>query len=407
MKHRVALIADNHFIYSLDGKVYVNGTYTKQYLSRFTSNFDDVVVIGRGREKFEEDNIAKLRESGGDNVSFCFLKDFYGIVGYLQNKSSIRKKIEEQLKSVDAIIIRMPCILTTVALSCAKKCNIPVLIDVGADPETIYEGAANKIVTSFLSMYLKHVCKKSCLSANGVSYVTRNILQKKYPCRALIKGESDYYFTASISNVDISQDFYFKERLYKKLDPVIRLIHISNIIPQKSAKGHPEAIEVLSLLRKKGINAELTFLGDGEGIKQLEDYARELNVLQFVKFVGRIADRETYRNYMINSDIFLFPSHSEGLPRVVLEAMATGLVCVTSNVDGIPEIIDEDDVFDYSDIQGMANRIMVLKDDIDLLNRISKNNLEISMQYSHNIMKNTYDAYYLKVRRLMDFKRGN
>ena len=160
-------------------------------------------------------------------------------------------------------------------------------------------------------------------------------------------------------------------------------------------------------MRKKGINAELTFLGDGEGIKQLEDYARELNVLQFVKFVGRIADRETYRNYMINSDIFLFPSHSEGLPRVVLEAMATGLVCVTSNVDGIPEIIDEDDVFDYSDIQGMANRIMVLKDDIDLLNRISKNNLEISMQYSHNIMKNTYDAYYLKVRRLMDFKRGN
>ena len=404
MGYKIALIADNHFVYGDDGKVFVNGTYTQQYLARFTSNFDNIVVIARGRKANSLDETKKLRESGGDSVSFCFLDDFQGITGFLRSKKRIREQLYKQLEFVDAIIIRMPCVLTTISLACAKNRNIPILIDVGADPETIYEGAANKIVTFVLSKYLKFICKKSCMTANGVSYVTKHILQKKYPCMAIKGGETKEFFTASISNVDISRDFYYK-RDVETNNGKINLLHVSNNIPSNSSKGHQEAINVLSSLINKGYNTKLTFLGDGDGIVELKQQAKQQGVIDAVVFKGRVADRNTYRSILLENDIFVFPSHSEGLPRVLLEAMATGMVCVSSNVDGIPEILENNDIFDYSNIEGMANRIIELVNNPEEMRRISLRNYQVAENYSFVKLKIIIDNYYSKVRQLIDDKR--
>ena len=404
MGYKIALIADNHFVYGDDEKVFVNGTYTQQYLARLTSNFDNIVVIARGRKAYSIDETMKLRESGGDRVSFCFLDDFQGITGFLKSRNRVREQLYEQLKLVDAIIIRMPCVLTTISLTCAKDRNIPILIDVGADPETIYEGAANKFVTFALSKYLKSICKKSCMTANGVSYVTKQILQRKYPCMAIKDGETKEFFTASISNVDISQDFYYK-RVIDLNKEIIKLVHVSNNIPSNSSKGHQEAINVLSSLIKKGYNAKLTFLGDGDGIVELKQQARQQGVIDAVEFKGRIADRNTYRSILLENDIFVFPSHSEGLPRVLLEAMATGMVCVSSNVDGIPEILESKDIFDYSNIEGMTNRIIELVNNVEEMQRVSLRNYQIAESYSFERLIIIIDNYYNKVRQLIDDKR--
>lgn len=402
MEYKVALIADNHFLYTDDGNVYVNGTYTRQYLSRFTSQFHRVTVIARGRKVTEYDDLSKFRESGGDKIEFCFLDEFQGIKGYLLNRTKIRLKIMTCLKQQQAVFVRMPCILTTTALDCAQKLNIPTMIDVGADPETIYEGAGKNLIISFLSKYLKNVCKKACMRANGVSYVTKHILQEKYPCYASIYGDNKDHFTASISNVDISDDFYYSGRNYKQKQGTVKLIHISNNIPSKSSKGHQEAIKVVSLLKKKGLDAPLTFLGDGDGIDELMELASKYGVSNLITFAGRVADRSVYRDFLINNDIFIFPSHSEGLPRVLLEAMATGMVCVSSNVDGIPEILDEKDIFNYWDIDGMAERIYGLNKNASELNAISIRNLSKSYEYSINKIKQIIDCYYQRVKDIIE-----
>lgn len=248
--------------------------------------------------------------------------------------------------------------------------------------------------------------QKNCLTANGVSYVTRNVLQRKYPCRAIKSGETVEYFTASISNADISNDFYEESRDYSGVSSKeVRLLHISNNICANSGKGHTECIEVLRRLVKKRINATITFVGGGDGVSEIEALAEDYDMKDRLHFTGRIADRDTYKKIIMEHDIFLFPSHSEGLPRVLLETMATGMVCVSSNVDGIPEILDKEDIFNYSDSVGMAERIKELIEKPELMNLISHKNLSVSKKYSNENLRIQYDEYYGKVRKLVDSRK--
>lgn len=400
--YKVALIADNHFIKKNDN-YYVNGTYTQQYLKRFTSNFDSVTVIARVRYATNQDDVSKLRVSGGEGVDFLDLPDFNGVKNYLKKKSHLKKMMLNDLKSCDALFVRMPCILTTLAFECAKQLNIPVMIDVGADPDTIYRSSKTTLFELFISKYMQRVCQKNCMSANGVSYVTQEVLQKKYPCKALMYGETEKYFTAAISNADISEDFYTDSRRY--LDSIkaeLKLLHISNNICGNSGKGHIEAIEVLKGLVDNGINCSLTFVGGGQGIDEIKAIAKSHGVEEKIRFTGRIADCNEYKSIIMNHDIFIFPSHSEGLPRVLLETMATGMVCVSSDVDGIPEIVESENIFNYSDTEGMTKRIIELINDVKAMNDISARNIKVARKYSNMNLKKIYDIYYAKVRKLID-----
>ena len=154
------------------------------------------------------------------------------------------------------------------------------------------------------------------------------------------------------------------------------------------------------------MKATITFVGGGNGQNALLEYAHELGIDSFITFTGRIGDRTEYKNIILNHDVFLFPSHSEGLPRVIIEAMATGMVCIASNVDGIPELLNQDDIFDYSDIDGMFNRILFLLSDIDRMNAISENNKIIARRYSNEQLSLSISSYYGKVRGLIDARNN-
>lgn len=405
MPYKVALIADNHFVVDNADNYYVNGTYTQQYLKRFTTNFDELLVIARGRKAYEDEALGNYRKSGGERVSFHLLKDFHGPIDYLKYRKRLARELDEAFSNVDAVFVRMPCILTTISLKRAKANGVPIMLDVGADPETIYLSARPTLLEKLISLYMSHICATSCKKANGVSYVTKEVLQKKYPCKALTDGETIDYFTESISNVDLTDDFFCSERAYDSFES-LKLLHISNNIIENSGKGHIECLKVLKKLIDNGVNASITFVGDGNGKDTLLELAQKLGVDRFVSFTGRIMDRSKYLETILDHDIFLFPSHSEGLPRVLIETMATGMVCIASNVDGIPELLSEDDIFEYTDIDGMCARIQYLISNTDKMKDISLNNLKTASRYSNEQLSLSITSYYGKVRKLIDSRKN-
>jgi glycosyltransferase involved in cell wall biosynthesis len=103
-------------------------------------------------------------------------------------------------------------------------------------------------------------------------------------------------------------------------------------------KDHENLLAAMGLLDGKGIRASVRVAGEGPDRDRLEAAAAELNLQDRVKFLGTLRDlRPLYHA----ADGFVLPSRREGLPNVIMEALASGLPVVASRVGGVPELVHE------------------------------------------------------------------
>jgi glycosyltransferase involved in cell wall biosynthesis len=103
-------------------------------------------------------------------------------------------------------------------------------------------------------------------------------------------------------------------------------------------KGFDVLIRALSQLVARNIDAHLVLVGDGGERAALEARARELGVSARVRFAGWQPD---VRPYFEALDVFALSSHREGLPNVLLEAMALEVPVVSTRVNGVPRLIED------------------------------------------------------------------
>ena len=109
----------------------------------------------------------------------------------------------------------------------------------------------------------------------------------------------------------------------------------SRLIPLKNIKA---SIYMLSKLSEKDIDLKLVIAGDGPEKENLIEYAKELNILQKVTFLGFINDMQSFYEKI---DIYCISSITEDLPLSVIEAMMLGKPIIASNIGGIPDILKD------------------------------------------------------------------
>ncbi len=103
-------------------------------------------------------------------------------------------------------------------------------------------------------------------------------------------------------------------------------------------KGHCYLIEAIPAVLEHAPNAHFVWVGVGPLEQELRDRARELNLEADLSFLGH---RDDVPAIMAASDLFVLPSIFEGLPLVVLEAMAAGVLVIGTRVCGMSEAIDD------------------------------------------------------------------
>jgi colanic acid/amylovoran biosynthesis glycosyltransferase len=115
------------------------------------------------------------------------------------------------------------------------------------------------------------------------------------------------------------------------------ILTVGRVVP---VKGQSLLVESIAALRERGVEARLTIVGDGPELPALRELARRLGVEGSVSFEGAVGQDEI-RRYYERADVFALPSFAEGLPVVLIEAMASGLPVVASRITGIPELVEE------------------------------------------------------------------
>jgi colanic acid/amylovoran biosynthesis glycosyltransferase len=120
-------------------------------------------------------------------------------------------------------------------------------------------------------------------------------------------------------------------------DGQVRLLAVGRLV---AVKGHGVLIEAVARLAAEGVDAIATIVGDGPRRAALEALARELGVAGRVRFAGRVG-QDDIRRFYAEADVFCLPSFAEGVPVVLMEAMAAGVPVVASRISGIPELVDD------------------------------------------------------------------
>jgi glycosyltransferase involved in cell wall biosynthesis len=105
-------------------------------------------------------------------------------------------------------------------------------------------------------------------------------------------------------------------------------------------KGHLVLINALAVLAREGVPFTMTFAGDGPLRPELERRIRELGLEGQIELVGWQTNAQVLA-LIRGARAFILPSFAEGLPVVLMEALALGRPVVTTYIAGIPELVDE------------------------------------------------------------------
>jgi glycosyltransferase involved in cell wall biosynthesis len=115
------------------------------------------------------------------------------------------------------------------------------------------------------------------------------------------------------------------------------LLFIGNLKP---SKGCLDLLEGFIHIAEAQPRATLVFIGGGEARAHILERAAERGLAPRVRLLGKV-DHALLPAWFTASDLLCLPSHNEGVPNVVLEAMACGMPVVASTVGGIPEVVPE------------------------------------------------------------------
>jgi glycosyltransferase involved in cell wall biosynthesis len=143
----------------------------------------------------------------------------------------------------------------------------------------------------------------------------------------------------------------------------------------KYVKGVDVLIEAFHVLSKRLKNLQLRIVGDGGMREELTKRINFLNLGSHVKILGYVP-YYSVKDQLSDASVFVLPSRSEGLPNVLLQAMAAGLPIVATRVGGIPSLIRDGEnglLVTADNPEELAETIEKLLMNHDLAERLGRN----------------------------------
>jgi glycosyltransferase involved in cell wall biosynthesis len=116
-----------------------------------------------------------------------------------------------------------------------------------------------------------------------------------------------------------------------------RFVCVGRLSPEK---GFADLLEAAQMLGAEGEEFDLTIVGDGPLRRSLQDRAAMMPPRVRVEFTGWASEAEVRRR-MIAARALVLPSLAEGLPVVLMEAMALGRPVIASRIAGVPELVED------------------------------------------------------------------
>lgn len=250
-----------------------------------------------------------------------------------------------------------------------KLAGVPVIIHAHLQDAL----SSNSFIRSYQNMMNCWTSRKCCDAIIAVSHQVKD---------ALITEGFDFRKFHVVHNGTPVNNRKIDSNIRSELNipeviPVV--IHIGRLC---KSKGQHLSLKAAANLLQSGQEAVYLIVGkdleqDGAYLNYLKDMAQELGIDKSVRFLGHRSD---IPQLLALSDILVLPSYTEGLPLVILEAMAAGLAVVATPVGGIPEVVIHQEtgfLVPVEDVLALGDAIFKLLQNPLLKNEMGNKGLEM------------------------------
>ncbi len=354
MNERRLLVVGSDIVWK-DGGRYFTMSPFNTFFSAFLQDFDHVsMALPFLNKKIEYKNGIAMPEE----VNIIELPGFTGVVDFIKRLPLILPKLisilYKEIRKADVVMVMHDDFLGLLTILETRRQKKSHILFLGGNQEEVvrnkYSGlkkwCAIRLARLFDRIDRYWMDKGLITLATGSEVIER--LSK--PGRRIYP-----YFTSLIS----SEDIVYRD--VRDISPNSAVILYAGFLTEN--KGVHILLRAFARFREEyhSPDIKLHLAGDGYYRPQLEALCEELEIRRNVVFQGFIGDREKLKKLFMESDLFVLPSMSEGIPKVLLEAMAYGVPILTTDVGGIPDIILNE-----------VNGLMVPPDSVEeLLNRIA------------------------------------
>lgn len=161
-------------------------------------------------------------------------------------------------------------------------------------------------------------------------------------------------------------------------------------IPRIVAQVQKEVADVLFVLAGSG---------NADDVHLILELVKKEKVMEHISFPGWVRNQQK-KELLQNAAVFFLPSYAEGMPMSILEAMGHGLPIVSSNVGGIPELVEQERngyICDPGDTKAFADAIVTLLQDTQLRNTMGKESIRIieerySLEHHIDALASVYES---------------
>ena len=386
---RVVVAVEHRFVRTPDGAVWTQTMFAHSYWQRYFEVFDEILAVARVRDVPEVPS--DWKRADGERVSFAAIPYYVGPWQYLFKARQVQQAARKAVRTEDAVIFYLSSQISSCIEPMLRRMGHPYGIYVIADPYDVFApGSVNSPLRPFFRWWSPRQLREQCAKASAAAYITEKALQRRYPPNPGV-------FTAHYSMTELADStFATAPRSHLQEKHSLTLITVASLA--QLYKAPDVLIDAVAVCVAEGLDIKLVVVGDGQYRQKLEARAQGHGLGDRVCFKGQLTAGEAVRNQLDIADIFVLPSHQEGLPRAMVEAMARALPCIGSTVGGIPELLPPEDMVPPGDVAALANKIREVVTNPERMARMSARNLEKAKDYRDEMLCDRRNEFYRYVR---------
>lgn len=255
---------------------------------------------------------------------------------YLFYRTEFLRKSKKLICEHDVILLRLPSPLGLKLCKLAWKLNKPTILLVAGDVvnATAYAKASGlkARLARWVAQYMRYQELQMAKRSSFIAVWGQDL----FPIFAPINSQVALAADPNISKKAISYRFDTMK------DDSIRIVRIGRILP---VKGMEYLLYALAELRRRGRNVHLDILGgydERDYFEKILEMVRQLKIEYYVTFHGQVEFGPDLFEILCHADVHVISSISEGVPRCVAEGRAFGLPTISTNVGGLPTVIQHE-----------------------------------------------------------------